>query len=191
MIHRDAGLSALAIVARLHGKSLDPEQVRHELAIEGPAKADDLLRAARRNGFKAVLDKLDLRCTRAPLPCLVELKDGAGFAVLAKLDGPRALIHRDGRPRALELDALQAELSGRALFIDTRAPSPLGLARSGFRWFVPAIAKYRRLSGEALVASLALIVDKVRVHKGPLHAHGDRHRPRLLRVAPRRRHGRA
>jgi subfamily B ATP-binding cassette protein HlyB/CyaB len=179
VIHRDAGLAALAVVARLHGKAIDPEQVRHELAIEGAARADDLLRAARRNGFKAVLDTLDLRCTRAPLPCIVELKDGAGFIVLAKTDGPRALIHEDGRPQTVELEALCARLSGRALFLATRAPSPLGFARFGFSWFIPAIAKYRKLIGEALVASLALqvfalltplffqvIVDKVLVHKG-------------------------
>ena len=121
MIHRDAGLAALAIVARLYGKSLDPEQVRHELAVEGPARAEDLLRAARRSGFKAVLDTLDLRCTRAPLPCIVELKDGAGFAVLARIEGPRALVHREGRTQTLELEALQAQLSGRGLFIATRA----------------------------------------------------------------------
>jgi len=179
VLHRDAGLAALAIVARLHGKAIDPEQVRHELAIEGAARADDLLRAARRNGFKAVLDTLDLRCARAPLPCIVELKEGAGFIVLAKTDGPRALIHEDGRPQTVEVEALRARLSGRALFVATRAPSPLGLARFGFGWFVPAIAKYRKLIGEALVASLALqvfalltplffqvIVDKVLVHKG-------------------------
>ncbi len=53
------------------------------------------------------------------------------------------------------------------------------LARFDFTWFVPAIVKYRKLIGEALVASLALqifalltplffqvIVDKVLVHKG-------------------------
>lgn len=131
MIHRDAGLVALAIVARLHGKALDPEQVRHELAIEGTARADDLLRAARRNGFKAVLDTLDLRCARAPLPCIVELKEGGGFVVLAKTDGPRALIHEDGRLQAVEVEALCARLSGRALFLATRAPSPLRLARFG------------------------------------------------------------
>ena len=179
MVNRDAGLMALAIVARLHGKALDPEQVRHELAIEGAAQADDLLRAARRNGFKAVLDRLDLRCMCAPLPCIVELKDGAGFVVLAKTEGGRALIHEDGRPQTIELAALQARLSGRALFLATRAPSVIGSARFGFGWFVPAIVKYKTLIGEALVASLALqvfalltplffqvIVDKVLVHKG-------------------------
>ena len=127
MVHRDAGLIALAIVARLHGKALDPEQVRHELAIEGAAQADDLLRAARRIGFKAVLDTLDLRCMCAPLPCIVELKDGAGFAVLARSEGGRALIHEDGRPQAIALVALQARLSGGALFLATRAPSYRGL----------------------------------------------------------------
>ena len=134
MIHRDAGLAALAIVARLHGKAVDPEQVRHELAIDGAARAEDLLRAARRNGFKAVLDTLDLRCTRPPLPCIVELKEG-GFAVLAKIEDSRALIHEEGRVQTLALEVLHTRLSGRALFLATRAADALSSVRSAFGRF--------------------------------------------------------
>jgi subfamily B ATP-binding cassette protein HlyB/CyaB len=135
VVNRDAGLMALAVVARLHGKALDPEQVRHELAIEGAARADDLLHAARRNGFKAVLDTLDLRCMCAPLPCIVELKDGAGFVVLAKTEGGRALIHEDDRTQTIELVALQARLSGRALLVASRARSEvIDLLLEPIRW---------------------------------------------------------
>src|SRR5205809_955053 len=90
MPRHDAGLASLAVVARLHGKAADPEQLRHELGISAAARA-----------------------------------------------------------------------------------------RFDFGWFIPAIVKYRKLIGEALVASAALqvfalltplffqvIVDKVLVHKG-------------------------
>jgi subfamily B ATP-binding cassette protein HlyB/CyaB len=65
------------------------------------------------------------------------------------------------------------------VFIASRASLAAELARFDFTWFIPAIVKYRRLIGEALVASLALqifalltplffqvVVDKVLVHKG-------------------------
>jgi len=118
MIAHDAGLDALAIVARLYGKSVDLDELRRDLAIDGPAQAEDLLRGARRSGFKAVLDTLDLRCTRPPLPCLVELKDGTGFAVLAKIEGTRAVIHHRGRAGSVQLEALQAALSGVAVLMN-------------------------------------------------------------------------
>jgi ABC-type bacteriocin/lantibiotic exporter with double-glycine peptidase domain len=129
MMHHDAGLDALAIVARLYGKSVNPEELRRALAIDGIARAEDLLRGARRTGFKAVLDTLDLRCTRPPLPCLVQLKDGAGFAVLAKIEGARAVIHYRGRAGTVELEALQATLSGLAVLISVRTAPPLTLSR--------------------------------------------------------------
>ena len=138
----DAGLTSLAVVARFHGKAVDPEQLRHELGVGAAACADDLLRAARRLGFKAVLDTLDLRRTRMPLPCIVEVK-GGGFAVLAKLEGTRALIHEDGRPQAQELDVLTERLTGRALLVASRAPETTLSARFGFGWFLLAITKYR------------------------------------------------
>ena len=55
MPRHDAGLASLAVVARLHGKAADPEQLRHELGITAPARADDLLRAARGYPFSKVL----------------------------------------------------------------------------------------------------------------------------------------
>ena len=129
MTRWDAGLDALAIVARLYGKSVDPEDLRQQLRIEGSARPEDLLQAARRSGFKAVLDTLDLRHTRAPLPCLLELKNGAGFAVLAKIEGGSALVHHGGRTQTLQIEALQAQISGLALLIAIRPAPELPLAR--------------------------------------------------------------
>src|SRR4051812_5495869 len=178
MPRHDAGLASLAVVARLHGKAADPEQLRHELGLSAPARAEDLLRAARRLGLKARLGQIDVARGGAPLPCVVELKGGA-FAVLARVENGQALLHdpSQGRPVALAIEELK--LSGRALFVASRAGKPGDFARFDFGWFIPAIVKYRKLIGEALVASLALqifalltplffqvIVDKVLVHKG-------------------------
>ena len=179
----DSGLSSLAVIARFHGKSAEPQQLAHDLGLNSAASAGDLVRAARRLELQAKIGSLEVdRAARGtvPLPCIVELASG-GFAVLAKVEGARALIHdpTEGRPSALALKDLQPRLSGRAIYIASRASSPSGLVRFDFTWFIPAIVKYRRLIGEALFASFALqifalltplffqvVVDKVLVHKG-------------------------
>jgi subfamily B ATP-binding cassette protein HlyB/CyaB len=140
------------------------------------------LLAARRLELKArlgALDAADLARGRVPLPCIVELKgETPAFAVLARIEGGQALLH-ESRPVTMSVEELGKRLSGRALFVASRAGSLAGLARFDFGWFIPAIVKYRKLIGEALVASAALqifalltplffqvIVDKVLVHKG-------------------------
>ena len=158
----DTGLLSLAVLARLQGKPAQPEQLRRELGLTGPASADDLLRAARRLDLKAKKGALDVRrleAGTAPLPCIVERRSG-GFAVLARFEQGKGLIHDpvEGRPRTLSTPELQAELNGQAVFVVSRAVLARELARFDFTWFVPAIVKYRRLIGEALLASLALQV---------------------------------
>jgi subfamily B ATP-binding cassette protein HlyB/CyaB len=179
----DSGLACLVVSARFHGKAAEPQQLAHELGLTGPARAEELLLAAKRLDLKAKLGPLDLgRAAQGtvPLPCIVELQP-SGFAVLARVDSGKALLHDPvaGRPVTLALGALKSRLTGRALFITSRAGLAAELARFDFSWFIPAIVKYRKLIGEALVASLALqifalvtplffqvIVDKVLVHKG-------------------------
>ena len=178
----DAGLECLAVVARFHGKAADPEQLRHELGLSAPARAEELLLAAKRLQLKARIVKLDraqLERGAVALPCIAEL--AGGFAVIARIEAGKALLHDPaaGRPVSLPLGELAARLTGRALFIASRASLAAELARFDFTWFIPAIVKYRRLLGEALIASLAVqvfalvtplffqvIVDKVLVHKG-------------------------
>jgi subfamily B ATP-binding cassette protein HlyB/CyaB len=179
----DTGLVSFAICARFHGKAAEPAQLAHELGIGKEASAEELLLAAKRLELKARLGPLDLERAaqgKVPLPCIIELQP-AGFAVLARVENGKALLHdpAEGRPVALSLEELKPRLTGRALFITSRATLAAELARFDFTWFIPAIVKYRKLVGEALMASLALqlfalvtplffqvVVDKVLVHKG-------------------------
>jgi len=179
----------LALVARFHGKAAEADQLKHELGLSAAACAEELLLAAKRLGLKARLGPLDLARAAAgnlPLPCVVELRESGGgdavsFAVLARAEGEKALLHdpAQGRPVTLGVQELGARLTGRALFVTSRATLAAELARFDFTWFVPAIVRYRKLIGEALVASLALqffalatpllfqvVMDKVLVHKG-------------------------
>jgi len=132
MSHRDAGLASLALVARLHGKTADPDQLRQELDIRAQACAEDLLRAAKRLGLRAVIDTMDLRRVRVPTPCLAELKSGSAFVALTKIEGARLVIQQGGRPTVLPLEDVDAWLSGRVLLVEPRpAPAlpPLRLRR--------------------------------------------------------------
>ena len=153
----DSGLVSLALLARLQGSPADPGQLAHDLGLSGDADVDDLLLAAKRLSLKAKVGLID--CQRVgegklPLPCIVELHgDGkVGFAVLARAEIGKALIHdpRQGRPQTVSMEELARRLTGRAVFVTSRAQLAAELSRFDFTWFVPAIVKYRRLVGEAL-----------------------------------------
>ncbi|MBX9630482.1 MAG: type I secretion system permease/ATPase [Burkholderiales bacterium] len=184
----DAGLLCLSILSRLHGIAAEPTQLAHELGLSGRAGVDDLLRAAKRLGLRAKAAPLDLARAadgKTPLPCLIELRSvsegNTTFAVLAKLDREKALLHDPSqeRPVVLPVTELVSRMTGPAVFIASRASLAAELARFDFSWFIPALVKYRKLVGQALIASVALqlfalitplffqvVMDKVLVHKG-------------------------
>jgi ATP-binding cassette, subfamily B, bacterial HlyB/CyaB len=179
----DRGLVCVALCARFHGKAADPAQLSHALALRGPSTLDDLTRACHRLELKAKTGPADLQRAargRMSLPCIVELRNG-GFWILSQVTGDKALVHdpEKARPLALPVEELHAQMTGRALFMASRARALADRARFDFTWFLPSIMRYRRLFGEALLASLALqafalatplffqvVVDKVLVHKG-------------------------
>jgi subfamily B ATP-binding cassette protein HlyB/CyaB len=115
----------LAIIARLHGKVAQPEHLVHQLGLTAAARPEDLLLAARQIGLKASLASIDLERAaqgRAPLPCVVELASGE-FAVLARAEGQKALLHdpAEGRATVVSFEDLKPRLSGRAVLIASRA----------------------------------------------------------------------
>src|SRR4030042_4500036 len=98
----DTGLICLVMVAGYHGLSVDPEQLRHTLAL-GPDGMGtmDILRAAKELGLKAKEAQVSYdRLNRLPMPALTLMEDGK-FSVLAKIDGDRVLVFDplDGKPR--------------------------------------------------------------------------------------------
>jgi len=178
----DTGLLCLVMVAGYHGLAVDPEQLRHTLALgfEGMGIMD-ILRAAKELGLKAKEAQVSYdRLNRLPMPALALMEDRK-FNVLAKIDGDRVLVFDplDGRPRLISKDEFLQRWQKRIILITYRksvAPSekPFGLS-----WFVPEIWKYRKPLYEVLTASLILqiiglvtpvftqvIIDKVLVHKG-------------------------
>lgn len=109
-----------------------------------------------------------------------------GYAILARIEGERALLHDpiSDRPVVLTLAQLaqasapsgtstgatqSSTFAGAAksavshnpptaklMLVTSRASLAKELARFDFSWFIPALVKYRKLISEALVASLAL-----------------------------------
>jgi subfamily B ATP-binding cassette protein HlyB/CyaB len=81
----DSGLLSLAMIAQLHQVAVDPGQLQHQFAHEGEAcSIDELLRAARRLGFKAksvTLAEDDIESKI--LPILASSNDGEYF-ILAR-----------------------------------------------------------------------------------------------------------
>jgi ATP-binding cassette, subfamily B, bacterial HlyB/CyaB len=178
-------LSALSLVARLHQVACEPESLRHALG-KSPSdalNADDLLLAAKHLGLKAKRSASSTeRLSLVALPALALLTDGR-WVVLAQCDNQRVLFQDAGaetsRPTIEPLDVFAAQWTGELVLIASRASLAGELAKFDFSWFVPALVKYRRLFGEALLISLFLqlfalvsplffqaVMDRVLVHRG-------------------------
>jgi subfamily B ATP-binding cassette protein HlyB/CyaB len=170
------------IVSRFLGIGADADQLRREFGSPGhPFTVPQLLRAAGSLGLRA-------RCVRSrwdrlrvmALPALARTRDD-GWIVLARTERESILAQDPAEPRPLVIARAQFEAiwTGEVLLLTRRSGSRSPAGRFGFAWFLPAIARYRWLFGEVLLASLALqvfalvsplffqvVIDKVLAHKG-------------------------
>ena len=176
---QDPGLAGLVLLAQFHGIAADPAQLAHQFGGSGPFDDVTLQLAARHLGLKArIVQQPVERIAMAALPALALDAEGNHF-IVARVKEDSILIHDllEQRVRALSLEEFSNRYQGRLLQVASRA-SVLGqLAKFDFRWFIPAVVKYRRLLVEVLVASLFIqlfalvtplfyqvVMDKVLVH---------------------------
>jgi len=182
----DTGLDCLVIICRFYGLPADAAQLKHRFSQEGrDFGLVEILRAAKLQGLKArqgsaTWSHLD----RIHLPAIARHKDGHYF-IVAKAEltaGKEKVLIQDPlekRPLALPRDVFEAAWNGELILLTRRAGLGGGERRFDFKWFIPAIFKYRKLFGEVLLASffiqlLALVtplffqvvIDKVLVHRG-------------------------
>ncbi len=178
----DTGLGCLVLVARFLGVAAEAGQLRHRFArAEAPLSSDDIVRASRHLGLKArqvssSWEKLE----KTPLPALAQKDDGQ-WVVLAKVDAEHVLVQDplEKRPLTLPRELFESAWNGSLILVTRRALLTDEKTLFGFRWFIPAILKYRKLFSEVLVASFFLqlfalitplffqvVIDKVLVHKG-------------------------
>ncbi len=178
----DTGLACLVIVARVLGVAADTEQLKHKFARSQDAvSSDDLIRAARHVGLKARRISSDWKkLAKTPLPALGQHADGH-WVVIAKVNAERVLVQDplENRPLTLPREIFGSAWNGTLVLLTRRALLSDQQTRFGFRWFIPALIKYRKLFAEVLVASFFLqlfalttplffqvVIDKVLVHKG-------------------------
>ena len=178
----DTGLTCLVLVARFLGVAAEAEQLRHSFArSEQAVSSNELIRAARHLGLKARrLSSQWKKLQTTPLPALAQHNDGHWF-VIARVDGGHALVQDplENKPLTLPRALLESSWNGTLILLARRALLADEKTRFGFRWFVPALIRYRKLFVEVLVASFFLqlfalitplffqvVIDKVLVHKG-------------------------
>ncbi len=175
-----SGLDCLALLLRFHGVAVDPAQIGHRFG-GGPIKVTEMLRCAKELKLKARVIAVDWpRLARLSLPAIVECRDG-GFLILGKVSEQGALVQKPNavRPQILPREELEALWTGRLVLMTRRAVLGDLARRFDIGWFLQAMAKYRHLLGEVLVASFFLqlfglvtplffqvVTDKVLTHRG-------------------------
>src|SRR4030095_1070319 len=94
-------LAVLCAIARFHQIPADAAALAHHLGLASTDRvdADTLLHAARHLGLKARRSRTSAdRLPLTPLPAIAMLRseDGERFAILARCDGQRVLLHDPG-----------------------------------------------------------------------------------------------
>ena len=177
---QDYALAGLALLAQFHGVAADTAQMAHRFGSAGqPLDETGLLLAAKHLGLKAkIVAQPAARIAMAALPALALRPDGRHF-IVAKANEHTVLIHDldQRRARTVSREEFLALYAGRLLQVASRASVIGQLAKFDFRWFVPAVVKYRKLLLEVLAVSLFIqlfalvtplfyqvVMDKVLVH---------------------------
>lgn len=148
------------LMARLHGIAADAAQLQHQFGRES-FTAETVLLAARKLGMAARrVQQEPQRLDRAPLPAIA-LDAQGGFFMLGKItagaDHSRMLIQRPGHPpEVVDEHAFKRLWSGELIYLSSKASYSGQMAKFDFTWFVPAVVKYRKTLGEALLISLVL-----------------------------------
>jgi subfamily B ATP-binding cassette protein HlyB/CyaB len=177
----DLALAGLVLLAQYHGIAADASQIKHEYG-RGDESFDrtGILLAAKRLGLKAKISDVPAqRLNKVSLPAMAFQADGQHF-IVAKANDQQILIQDLSlqRPLVLAREQFTERYGGQLLLVASRA-SVLGeLAKFDFRWFVPAVVKYRRILLEVFVVSLFIqlfalvtplffqvVMDKVLVHQ--------------------------
>ncbi|SCY67684.1 ATP-binding cassette, subfamily B, HlyB/CyaB [Desulfoluna spongiiphila] len=178
--YSDEAVMAFCMMLAFMKKPVSPEAIKHEFAASGSSfGTDTLVRAAKRLKLKAkvVTIKQD-RLSKFNPPFICRDTQSRFFIFGGAKDG-EALIHRPGqRPETLSEEALWQIWDGTAVLITSRSRIAGGERRFDLTWFIPSVAKYRKIFGEVLIASLFLqlfglvmpllfqvVMDKVLVHQ--------------------------
>jgi len=177
----DTGLAVFSMLLQFFDIPADVEGVKRDF-LPGGRLMDDIafVRAARSKGLKArAVKSKPERVSKLPLPAAARTKDGAYF-IMAKAGKSSVLVQVPGNPpEEWNLEKLRVLWDGGVILLTRRASSVTDTIKFGMRWFLPVIARYKRLFLEVLAASLFIqlfalitplffqvVIDKVLVHRG-------------------------
>ncbi len=158
-------LTCLAMIFRLHGKSISVSSLLASLPVERDAFYPGLcIRAAEQGGMKAKIATRSsiARINPLTLPCILILKNGNG-CVLTGLDGEQAELlfpETPESPQKIEMKALQENYAGRAIFLspkgklDKRARD-IKLFQTR-RWFWGTIGRFMPIYKHVILASVVI-----------------------------------
>ncbi|MDB5862055.1 MAG: apxIB, partial [Ramlibacter sp.] len=178
-----SGLICLCVVAAQHQVTADPAQLLRLLGL-GPNSTvgtNELRIAAKELGLTAKCHATQWsRLGKLTAPLIAELNDGNYAIILRKQAEDAVLIREAGapRPRLLGRAAFEALWSGRLLLIKTKLKRDNPNRPFDLLWFLPAVARYRSVLIEVLLAALVVqifglamplftqvMVDKVLMHR--------------------------
>lgn len=177
----DPGIIALVMLMRMHGVAADGDQIRHRFAAR-PVGVAEMVRCGKEFGLRTrvVRTRWD-RLPHTPLPVIAALRNGS-FLLIGQVnaDEGKVLVQEPtaARPRVMTQAELEEVWDGRIVLMARRSALSSLTRRFDISWFAGAIAKYRGLLGEVLVASFFLqvfalvsplffqvVIDKVLSHR--------------------------
>ena len=177
----DPGIIALVMLMRLHGVAADGDQIRHRFAAR-PVGVAEMVRCGKEFGLRTRVVRTQWsRLLHTPLPVIAALRNGS-FLLIGQInaDEGKVLVQEPtaARPRVMTQAELEEVWDGRIVLMARRSALSSLTRRFDISWFAGAIAKYRGLLGEVLVASFFLqvfalvsplffqvVIDKVLSHR--------------------------
>jgi subfamily B ATP-binding cassette protein HlyB/CyaB len=176
----NTGLLAFDLVARINRIDADIRAVTREFAVHDELCPEELLRIAKRFGFKAKLKKIPLGSLieAYPLPAIA-LRSTGTYQVLLKAspDRSRVLLFDPVEKKTMDQPAFEFE-AGVEQYVILRHRQVSSQVVFGFHWFLTEILKFKRIMGEVLLGSFVVqlfglvtplftqvILDKVLVHR--------------------------
>jgi subfamily B ATP-binding cassette protein HlyB/CyaB len=176
----NTGLLAFDLAARINRIDVDIRAVTREFAINGEVTPEELLRVAKRFGFKAKIKKVPVNALieAYPLPAIV-VRQAGGYQVLLKAlpDKSKVLLFDPAERKTLEQATAEFE-PGVEKYVILRHKAVSSQAAFGFRWFLHELLRFKRIMGQVLLGSFVVqlfglvtplftqvILDKVIVHR--------------------------
>ncbi|WP_239986713.1 ABC transporter transmembrane domain-containing protein [Fastidiosibacter lacustris] len=177
---QDSGILAFVQVASLYQIALDPKTIHHQFATTNQAlDCQTLLRAIKRNGFKAKLVKTEPSTIHSSALPAIACGKTHYFVVVGINDKHEYLIIS---PHNTELVRLSYEefselFANKIIYLN---PQGQGSNKKSFniKWFIPVFWKYKHVFKDVLIASFFLqlfalvtplffqvVMDKVVVHQ--------------------------